>query len=955
MRVKKSIEKIIAIITILMISSFLIPNYSQAIDSKLAKPLQAFVCFLGDSIENGFQRFFVGDKAVEETSKNKIDVNIKYSVVNIVSNNIPILDVNFFSGGESIKTTIEKPNVKYLKNIYKKVKSDLFKYIEDYNNGIYTYPEMIGPTKGLENVIICQRDNSSGEYVQDGGSNFRTLLSNEYTEIEKAWKDVYGESKGSYIDSDFYKIATRGAIILQDDPNLSPKYYDSTTQKLKKENWEQTFNEFDQVLDKLSENTRKIEEKESAASILKPIVQKWYYAFRNLAIVALLSILIYLGIKITLSAAVEDKVKYKKLIYNWLSAIVILFILHIIMSFTMGLIDEVNKMLTSSILSTENNEVPKDTLMTDIRTQAETEGEDKYRMSYAIIYIVLVIYTIKFSWIYIKRVIHLTFLTIIAPLVAVTYPLDKEKDGTSQAFDMWMREYFFNALLQPIHLILYVVIVDSAEALIDNNIIYVLVAIGFMPQAEKLIRKMFGMEKAGNASALSSFTEGAMMSSAMTALSHASSGNSSSGTNNNADTNEKLDNSGIKMAKLDDVFDTPVSDNENLSTQAGSNSGANIILNISGGKVSIDTPGISMPEGREAPSTGVDSSVIGGVTINAQNGNNSINVNDGNINLGNINTGASTAGIKMPSVQQLREMGMTPQEYIEAQERKIAEEQEKQRLAQEQARQAQIRAQQEEMQRRQEEQARRAQQNSNSKKKPKTKLSRTISGIGNVAGTATHKVFTPQNVVHGIRTVANLTAGAAGLTIGAAAGVASGKAENVIKYGSLGAAGMSGLANVATGVAEKTVGTSVELGKLTKDTYLKGYYDDDKEYQDKVAIPKLKEKNSKDHAIKEKYKRAGFDDWKQVMNSGIRDKLYHLGVVDEDTIIKAIKVQQKENIEDDELLQDVVVAANITTYKEAQTMEKELQQRLEARSGDKEQATIDARRRMKHIKAIAGL
>ena len=40
----------------------------------------------------------------------------------------------------------------------------------------------------------------------------------------------------------------------------------------------------------------------------------------------------------------------------------------------------------------------------------------------------------------------MAFLTIIAPLVALTYPIDKINDGKAQAFNMWFKEYIFNLL-----------------------------------------------------------------------------------------------------------------------------------------------------------------------------------------------------------------------------------------------------------------------------------------------------------------------------------------------------------------------------------------------------------------------------------------------------------------------------------------------------------------------------
>ena len=95
----------------------------------------------------------------------------------------------------------------------------------------------------------------------------------------------------------------------------------------------------------------------------------------------------------------------------------------------------------------------------------------------------------------------MAFLTMIAPLVAITYPLDKINDGKAQGFSIWLREYIFNALLQPIHYIIYVIVIGSAMELVVDYPIYALVALGFMVPAEKFIRKMFGFEKAGTVGA----------------------------------------------------------------------------------------------------------------------------------------------------------------------------------------------------------------------------------------------------------------------------------------------------------------------------------------------------------------------------------------------------------------------------------------------------------------------
>lgn len=57
-------------------------------------------------------------------------------------------------------------------------------------------------------------------------------------------------------------------------------------------------------------------------------------------------------------------------------------------------------------------------------------------------------------------------------------------DGKAQAFDMWFKEYLFNLLIQPMHLILYTVLIGAAMDFASQNIFYVVVALGFFMPAE---------------------------------------------------------------------------------------------------------------------------------------------------------------------------------------------------------------------------------------------------------------------------------------------------------------------------------------------------------------------------------------------------------------------------------------------------------------------------------------
>ena len=114
-------------------------------------------------------------------------------------------------------------------------------------------------------------------------------------------------------------------------------------------------------------------------------------------------------------------------------------------------------------------------------------------VEFVIIYLVIIAYTVMFTIIYFKRVIYMAFLTIIAPLTAITYPVRKKNSTGGNAFGMWLREYAVNLLLQPIHLLLYSVIIGSTMQLAAEHPIYAIVALACLIPAQKLFFEIFGI------------------------------------------------------------------------------------------------------------------------------------------------------------------------------------------------------------------------------------------------------------------------------------------------------------------------------------------------------------------------------------------------------------------------------------------------------------------------------
>ena len=255
----------------------------------------------------------------------------------------------------------------------------------------------------------------------------------------------------------------------------------------------------------------------STSKELQKSISKWYKALRLVALVGLLSVLVYVGIRIIISSTGQEKAKYKKMIMDWLAAICILFVLQYIMSFTMSIVENIIDIFKTNVIGPNGEDI----FMTSIRQAIGDSQSYTAIFTDLILYLVLVIYTVIFTVHYLKRLVYLAFFTMIAPLIALTYPLDKIKDGQAQAFTMWLREYVFNALIPVIHILLYTIFVGSAMDFAQQNPVYAIVCIGFLIPAEKFIRKMFGFDKATTSSQIGAAASGAMVMNAVNKISHA--------------------------------------------------------------------------------------------------------------------------------------------------------------------------------------------------------------------------------------------------------------------------------------------------------------------------------------------------------------------------------------------------------------------------------------------------
>ena len=236
---------------------------------------------------------------------------------------------------------------------------------------------------------------------------------------------------------------------------------------------------------------------------LRTNIASWYYGIRNFAAIILLVVLIYVGIRMAISTVAEEEAKYKTMLKDWFVALALVFILHILIITVIYVNNEIVRALDPAGADGASQ---ADTLVNYQGSLMEKTFSLGYTWTYGlatgILYSILAGVSFGFLVMYIKRMITIAFLTLIAPIITITYPIDKMGDGKSQALNNWLKEFMFNVLIQPFHCLLYLIFVSSALEMLNGTLgggIFAIITIIFVYQAEGIIRKIFGF---GGASTL---------------------------------------------------------------------------------------------------------------------------------------------------------------------------------------------------------------------------------------------------------------------------------------------------------------------------------------------------------------------------------------------------------------------------------------------------------------------
>lgn len=226
---------------------------------------------------------------------------------------------------------------------------------------------------------------------------------------------------------------------------------------------------------------------------IRPNIQLWYIALRNLAIVICAIIVVYIGLRMALATVAEAQAKYKQMLTNWLISLCLLFLMHFLIYGLLYLSKVITKIFREAMEAMEGDFSEEELVGNMFTSVWKAKGAQKFGV--VVMIYVLVYHELKYFILFLTRMFYFYYLVAISPLVTITYSLDKMKDSKAQAFTAWLHKIINEIFLGPIECLVYLIFVFTAGVIMSEVPLLAIIMIISMGQGEKAIKKVLGIRE----------------------------------------------------------------------------------------------------------------------------------------------------------------------------------------------------------------------------------------------------------------------------------------------------------------------------------------------------------------------------------------------------------------------------------------------------------------------------
>jgi hypothetical protein len=236
----------------------------------------------------------------------------------------------------------------------------------------------------------------------------------------------------------------------------------------------------------------------NAVDIIRKNVAIWYISLRNIAIVASVIMLVYIGIRMLIANVAETKAKYQSMLMNWFVGLLLVFSMQYIFAFLLELQEQLLNIVQSVVGSSNADIMGFEEYLMEHTFEAFSKAKGWDTISYVITYFVFVFFQIKFFYTYLKRFLSVGFLIVVSPLVTITYSIDAAGDGVAQSFRGWMTNMIYFIFIQVIHATVYAIFIYSAGEIAKAIPLMGTVMIMALSRAEQIVKTTVKLNGSGS-------------------------------------------------------------------------------------------------------------------------------------------------------------------------------------------------------------------------------------------------------------------------------------------------------------------------------------------------------------------------------------------------------------------------------------------------------------------------
>lgn len=305
----------------------------------------------------------------------------------------------------------------------------------------------------------------------ENSSETNTNENKNESEDKKSVKEIIDNNEKEKIIKDAKKLITIDSILFNEEPLVDVNFFED------------------------SEAVQEIKEKNPKAFIiqLRDGVKMWYYIIRNIAIMVMVVILMYVAIRMLFNmytSSAEDKARYKEMMIAWVKALSTLTVMHIIIYAVIAF----NTDIISMIKDVAHIDDPRLQNLNVILLERALDIRLSVSFPATILYVLVTYLTVQYFFLYLKRFVMVVILIVSGPFIILKTAYESTGKSVSKAYSKWFYDLIMNVLEQSVHALFFALFVRNLFDGAMNNLVGFLVfwfVLKSMLKITKIIFKLF--------------------------------------------------------------------------------------------------------------------------------------------------------------------------------------------------------------------------------------------------------------------------------------------------------------------------------------------------------------------------------------------------------------------------------------------------------------------------------